>query len=78
MESSSTKGDGGAAIRSTVTIESARASMDLLTGELSEDSRRMVVLGILTILHDHHTERWGVAPLWLLALMAEASPMGER
>jgi len=52
--------------------------MDLLTGELSDDSRRMVVLGILTILHDHHTERGGMAPLWLLTLMAEASPMGRR
>jgi hypothetical protein len=79
MESSaSTDGDGVAEIGSAVTIESARASMHLLTGGLSEDRRRMVVLGILTILHDNHTDRGGVAPLWLLALMADASPMGGR
>jgi hypothetical protein len=76
--SSSTQGDGAAAIQSPITIESARASLHLLTGGLSPGSRRMVVLGILTVLHDHHTEGGGVAPLWLLALMADASPMSGR
>ena len=37
----------------------------------------MTVLEILTILHDLHTRRGGLAPAWLLALMAEACPTPE-
>jgi hypothetical protein len=74
LESSpGTQGDGVAAIRSAVTIESARAVMDLLTSGLPEHDRRMAVLGILAILYDLHTQPGGVAPAWLLALMAEAA-----
>jgi len=66
-----------AAIRGGVTVESARAVLDLLTMGLPEEDRRMTVLGILTILHGLHTRRGGMAPAWLLALMAEACPTAE-
>lgn len=75
----STHCDGEAAIRSTrpVTVEMARAALDLLTQGLPEEDRRLAVLGILAILHGLHTQRGGVAPAWLLALMAEAYPTPE-
>lgn len=67
MESSSE-----APTRRVVTVETARADLDLLTQGLLEEDRRIAVLGILTVLHGFHTRRGGVAPAWLLALMAEA------
>lgn len=63
-----------AASRRAATVETARATLDLLTLGLPEEERRMAVLAILTILHDLHTRRGGLAPAWLLALMAEAHP----
>jgi hypothetical protein len=60
-----------------VTAETARATMDLLTLGLPEEDRRMAVLEILMILHDLHTRQDGMAPTWLLALMAEACPAAE-
>ena len=61
--------------RSAPTVESARAIVDMLTSGLPDEERRMAVLGILSILHDLHTQRGAVAaPAWLLGLIAEAYP----
>lgn len=64
--------------RSALTVESARATIDMLTVGLPDEDRRMAFLGILTILHQFHTRRGTVAaPAWLLGLMAEAYPTSE-
>jgi hypothetical protein len=64
--------------RSAPTVESARATVDMLTLGLPDEERRMAVLGILSILHDLHTQRGAVpAPAWLLGLIAEAYPTSE-
>ena len=73
MESSSVAAPGSA-----VTVDRARAAVDLLTLGLPEEDRRMAALGILTILHDLHTRRGRRAPAWLVALMAEACSTAER
>jgi hypothetical protein len=64
--------------RSTLTVESAGATIDMLTSGLPDEDQRTAVLGILSILHALHTRRGAVAaPAWLLGLMAKAYPKSE-
>ena len=66
------------AARSGLSVETARATVDMLTSGLPDEDQRIAVLGILSILYEFHTRRGSVAaPAWLLGLMAEAYPTAE-